>query len=87
MSYCGTCGGFYWEGCPRRQEGVCAPAPNPYEERAVELFATAVAAYAEVSGMLAQNQTARRLDQPPVYLEEDFGAIADGLRADMKRKP
>jgi len=87
MSYCGTCGGFYWEGCPRRADGVCAPAANPYEERAVELFATAVAAWAEVAGMISQNAVANRLKEPPVFLEEDFGAIADGLRAEIKRKP
>ncbi len=87
MSYCGTCGSFYWEGCPRRQDGICVPAANPYEERAVELFATSVAAFAEVAGMIAQNSVASRLKEPPVFTEEDFGQIADGLRADISRKP
>lgn len=87
MSYCGACGRFYWPGCPRRVDGVCVPAANPYEEAAVDRFASAVAVFAEACGMAAQNQQAARLEIDPVFDEEDFGALADGLRAEMGKKP
>lgn len=84
MSYCGACGKFFSPGCPRAAEGLCTPAPNPYEMQAAALLAQAMAIFAETCGMLAQNQRAIAAQDEPPFDEEDFGALADGLRAIMR---
>lgn len=83
MSYCGTCGKFYTPDCVRAREGLCAPAPNPYEERAVNLFALAVVMNAKVAGMVTANQAMMARQMPPPYGKIHFDQIADLLEKEI----
>lgn len=74
MSYCGSCGSFYWPGCPRRPDGVCTPAPNPHDEAHADKLARVAALNAEVAAMVAENEFRTRNGNAIAYGDEQFGA-------------
>lgn len=82
MSYCGACGG-YAAGCPFPGQGRCVPAANPHEERAVNLFALAVAMNAEVAGMVTANQNMMLRNLPPPFGKQQFDEVAAKIRKEI----
>lgn len=84
MSYCQTCGGFA-VGCPRPGEGVCVPGPNPFEERAVRLFALAVVVNAEVAALVTANQNLMLKQLPPAFTRSHFEALAEKLTKEIEK--
>lgn len=74
MSYCGACGSFYWPECPRRGDGVCAPAPNPHDEAHADKLARIAGLNAEVAGMEAENTQRTRNGHALAYGDKEFFA-------------
>lgn len=52
--YCGACGGFYSSDCPRRAEGACRPAENPFESKSLRAI---ILLEAEVARLEKHNQS------------------------------
>ena len=76
MSYCGTCGCFYWPECPRRPDGGCHPAPNPHDEKHVAALAAITVAGAELAGMQVSNRYLEAHGCPPQHTQADFERVA-----------
>jgi hypothetical protein len=84
MSYCGACGNFYFPDCPRRADGTCAPAANPFDVRLAEIRFLTVMAEISLSAMRAENDWRLQQDQSLAYGEADFIAVADKLRKEVE---
>ncbi len=84
MSYCGACGLFYFPDCPRRPDGMCTPASNPFEVRLAEIRFMTVMAEVALAAMRAENDWRLQQDQSLAYGEADFIAVADKLRKEVE---